>query len=451
MEDKNLASKVLEGFVFTNLFKTFRFAIQPGKMAIALLAVIAMVATGYLMDLRPTVVAAPGVTIDDIAAAPAADTGMFTVRPATELHASLGGHVSWNDYRLLCADNGARIGVFSTIWEFCSARFDGIAIAMVKCDIQAVASNLLMIGGAAWWALRYHWLYTAIYLVISLVVMALAGGAVCRSAALQFARDERSGLVECVRYSSRRFGSFLTGPLWAAGIIALIAAVIFLMGLLGNIPSGVGPVVVGVLSPVAAMLGFLATVFIFGLVGSASLMLPAVAYEGSDGMDSMGRAFGYMYMRPWRMAFYTVISFIYGVICYLFVRIFALVLLLIARSCMTAGVRAWSEHGRTPDGAGIPLMDAIWPAPTFNTLFGTLPESLSTSEKIGAILVMVPQAIVAGLVAAFLLSFFFCACTIIYALLRKHVDGEAFDRIFTQVENTHIPAIDDEQDLPDTQ
>ena len=39
--------------------------------------------------------------------------------------------------------------------------------------------------------------------------------------------------------------------------------------------------------------------------------------------------------------------------------------------------------------------------------------------------------LLSGVVAAFLLSFFFSACTIIYALLRKHVDGENFDRIFT--------------------
>jgi hypothetical protein len=448
VQDKHLSGRLLEGFVFTSIFKTFRFAIQPGKMAIGLLAVVALVLAGYAMDLRPTIVVTPGVTIEDISAVP--ETGLLGSRPATELHASLTGHEAWTEYTSF-SDTGARIGVFRAMWEFTSARLDDAALALVRGDLKTVTSSVLSAGEATWWALRYHTLYTAAYLVLTLVVMSLAGGAICRSAALQFARDERSGLVESVRYSSRRFGSFLTGPIWAVGVAALLAALIAILGLAGNLPWGIGPIVFGVLSPIAAFLAFLATIFIFGLVAGGCLMFPAVAYEGSDGMDSMGRAFGYLYMRPWRLGFYAVVAFAYGIICYLFVRLFAFIVLLLARSCMTAGLWAWSQYASTPDNRAVRLGDVIWPAPTFDTLFGTLPEAASGSEKIGAILIMIPHAVVAGLVAAFVLSFFFCACSIIYALLRKHVDGEDFSRIFTQIETSRIAGIDDERDVADKQ
>jgi hypothetical protein len=213
VEDKSLSGKVLEGFIFTNIFKTFRFAIQPGKMAIALLAVAALVIAGRLMDLSPTVIASPGVIVEDIAAPP--ESGMFTARPATELHASLAGSESWSDYVATYNDIGTRIGVFAAIWEFCSARFDDIAIAVVKCDVKAMTSNLSLIGGAAWWALRYHWMYTMAYLVISLLTMSLAGGAICRSAALQFAGTNDPALSnpsDIAGAVSRVFLPRLSGP-----------------------------------------------------------------------------------------------------------------------------------------------------------------------------------------------------------------------------------------------
>jgi hypothetical protein len=448
VEEKNLTDKFLEAFVFTNIFKTFRFAIQPGKMAIALLAVVALVVSGMLMDLRPTVVASPGAVTEDIAAAP--ETGIFVARPATELHAALGGYGKWADYVTTYDGIGTRIGVFSAMWEFCSARFDGIAIAIVKCDIASGSENLWMAAGAVWWALRYHPLYTSSYLVLALLILSLAGGAVCRSAALQFARDERTGLVESLRYSSRRFASFLTAPVWAAGLIVLMGLFLAALGLLGNIPLGVGPIAIGILSPLAAFTSLLMAIFLVGLVVGGSFMFPAVAYEGSDGMDAMGRAFGYIYLRPWRTVFYITLTFFYGMICYLFVRIFAFIVLLIGRACLGAAVFATSDQAVAADGTRLPLIDAIWPRPSFETLFHHLPESLAPAEKVAAILIMVPHALVTGLVAAFLMSFFFCACTVVYALLRRHVDGEPFERIFTKADGSPMPGAD-EPDTADAQ
>jgi hypothetical protein len=444
VQDKNIASQMLDSFVCTSLFKTFRFAIQPGKMVIALLAVIVLVTTGTLMDLRPTVMTTPGATVEDVAAAP--NTGIYSSRPATELHASIMGREFWQDYTSFDG-GGPRIGVFSAMWEFCSARFDDTALAIVRCDVPGVDKNISMIAGAVWWAFRYHTLYTSAYFVIVLIVMAIAGGAICRSAALQFARDERAGLVECVRYSTRRFGSFFTAPLWALGVIVLLGIFIFLLGLLGNIPCGVGPVAVGILSSLAVFMGFAMTIFLVGLIAGGCLMFPAVAYEGSDGMDAMGRAFGYIYQRPWRLLLYAFLTFIYGIICYLFVRTFAFVLLLASRMCMGLGIRAWASQATAPDNSPVHLMDAIWPRPTFETIFSPCPEALSPAEKVGAILVMVPHAIVAGLVAAFLLSFFFSASTIAYALLRRHADGEGFEKIFTQADGSHISDLDDDTPL----
>ncbi len=427
MDEKNLTDRLLKGLPFTNIFRTFRFAIQPGKLIVALFAIAAIYISGTLMDLSRTVVVAPGALPGDIACAPG--SGIFWNNPPSELHASLSGHGSWLEFVTAYDEIAPPIGVFTALRHFCIARFDGFVLALARADLSAASANLHMLAGAIWWAARYHTLYAFAFSAVTLVVMAIAGGAICRSAALQLAKDERPGLMESLRFSTRRFTSLVGAPLWAIAIIAMTGAFIALLGLLGNIPFGVGPVALGLVSPLAILLGFVMTIFILAFFAGGSLMFPAVAYESSDSMDAMGRAFGYVCVRPWRMAFYALLTTFYGAACYLFIRFFAFILLLATRAFLAATVFVHGDRPSPADGRPVSLIDAIWPAPAFENLLGNWPESSSTAHSIGAVLVRLPNLLIAALIAAFLLSFFFCASTVIYAMLRKHVDGEDFGRI----------------------
>jgi hypothetical protein len=432
MEAKNITGGLLGVESFTNIFKTFSFAIQPSKLIIALLAVGILVLAGMLMDLSRTVVTSPGATFQDISAAPG--SGLFAATSPAELHASLSGQEAWRDFVTAYNGIGNNVGVFAAVGSFATARFDGFASSLVRGNVHSAAANARMLAGALWWAAKYHTLYTIIYLTIVLAVMAVAGGAICRSTALQFAKDEKPGLVESLRFSTRKFADFFTAPIWAIGVIFLIGGVIFLMGLLGNIPFGIGPVALGILSPLAMLLGVVMTLFIIGLMAGGSLMLPAVAYEGSDGMDAMGRAFGYVYMRPWRMGFYTLVAVLYGTVCYTFLKLFACILLMGTRAFLAAGVFCYSQHASTLDGRAARMIDIIWPAPTFGDLLGFWSLPLAPAERIAAILIRIPNLFVIGLIVAFIVSFFFSSSTVIYALLRKQIDGESFDKVFTHAE-----------------
>ena len=64
-----------------------------------------------------------------------------------------------------------------------------------------------------------------------------------------------------------------------------------------------------------------------GTVGGFNLMYPTVAVEGSDSFDAISRSFSYVFARPWRMLWYTVVAVVYGALCYLFVRYFIYVML----------------------------------------------------------------------------------------------------------------------------
>ena len=428
MNDKKLADEAVKGLLFTNIFRTFRFAIQPGKLLLALMAVIAMHISGMLMDLRPTVVTSPGARTEDFREAPAG--GFFTSRPPCELHAALGGHEEWLEYVTAYEGIAPPAGVSAVLRQFFAARVNGFALALARADCSNAAANLRMMTQSMCWVARYHTFYTAALSAAGLVVMSLFGGAICRSAALQLAKDERPGFVESLRFSARRFTSFISAPLWALGIIALMGLLIFLLGLTGNLGLGAGPVLIGLLSPLVLILGFIMVLFIIGLAAGASLMFPAVAFEGSDGMGAMGRAFAYIYMRPWRAAFYALVATIYGSICYLFVRLVALLLLVITRALFGAGASVWPGAPVETDSGPVSLMDALWPAPGFDSLLGAWHQSLPVAERIGAVLLRIPNLLVAALLPAFLLSLFFCSNTVIYALLRKKADGEDFEHIF---------------------
>ncbi|MCK5272568.1 MAG: hypothetical protein KAJ52_08315, partial [Sedimentisphaerales bacterium] len=132
---------------------------------------------------------------------------------------------------------------------------------------------------------------------------------------------------------------------------------------------------------------------------------------------------------PWRMGFYSLIAAVYGAACYLFVRFFAFLLL--------AGVRGSTKFSVNLDGSALinirGKLDALWPGPAFGQLMPDIAWlGLNWSEKIGAAFIWLSVALVAALVMAFVVSFFYSANTAIYFLLRRRVDATDLDDVFVE-------------------
>src|SRR6185436_225773 len=89
----------------------------------------------------------------------------------------------------------------------------------------------------------------------------------------------------------------------------------------------IGEIVVGIFFFLALAAGFVITLVILGAAGGFNLMYPTIAVEGSDSFDAISRSFSYVYARPWRMLFYTLVAVLYGALCYVFVRLFIFLLL----------------------------------------------------------------------------------------------------------------------------
>ncbi|MBN1392720.1 MAG: hypothetical protein JW947_07950, partial [Sedimentisphaerales bacterium] len=161
-------------------------------------------------------------------------------------------------------------------------------------------------------------------------------------------------------------------------------------------------------------------------VAGFNLMFPAIVYDGSDCFDAISRSFSYVYSKPWRMGFYTAVAVVYGAICYIFVRFFAFLLLWVTRWFLQLGVWVNNTSGK------VNKLAAIWPEPSFMGLRGS--PSLATvnwSESFAALLIYLVLLAVVGLLVSFVISFYFSASTIIYALMRNRVDNTAIEDIYT--------------------
>ena len=414
MSSEKKSSQIFDDLLFPKIFQTFRMAIQPSKLIIAFLAVAIICLAGWIMDFSKTVVATPD-----------------TQGKTTELQIYMTNPDQLKPYIENYREDGDRTGVFSTLWRFSVARFHSALKSLFAFNIPGVAANIADCFKAMRWAMRHHFLYCIIFFVIELAVISIAGGSLCRIAALQFARDEKPGLTEALRFSAKKFPSFFAAPLAPVGIIIFIGMFAFLLGLIGNIPR-VGELIIGISMPLALIAGSLIAVFSIGTVAGFNLMFPAVAYDGSDCFDAISRSFSYVYTKPWRMGFYTAIAGVYGAICYIFVRFFAFLLLLVTHLFLRFGV--WVENSKE-----VNKLTAIWPEPNFMNLSGSSGLAVANwSQSAAAFLVHLFLLVVVGLVASFLISFYFSANTIIYSLMRNRVDNTALEDIYTHSDDVKV-------------
>ena len=189
-----------------------------------------------------------------------------------------------------------------------------------------------------------------------MILWAILGGAICRIAAVHVTRDEKIAVRQALRFSSGKILSFLFAPLIPLGIFIFIGIVLAAAGwILLHIPYA-GPAVLGIFFILALAGGFVMTLILLGLIGGFNLMYPTIAVEGSDSFDAISRSFSYVYARPWRLIFYTLLAIIYGAITYLFMRYVIWLIL-----GLTHYFIGWWLGGT----ANVRWQAVIWPTPTF--------------------------------------------------------------------------------------
>jgi len=311
---------------------------------------------------------------------------------------------------------------------------------------------LLMVRGEQWMAMQ-HPVYYVIFAVIFLVIWSAIGGAICRMAALHFARDERISFKSALEFTRRKFIGFLTAPLLPLGMILGVGILLCIGGLLGAIPI-LGEIIAGLGMGLALLGGFVMALIVVGFIAGGSLLWPTIAVEGSDGFDAMSRSYSYVYSKPWRTIFYAIVATIYGALCYMFVRFFVFIILAATRLFVGIGM----FPGRPGMGVeGATKIDAIWPMPTFGNLRPPVsPLGMQGLDGFAAFLIGIWVLIAVSLICAFLVSFYFSGSTIIYFLLRREVDATDMEDVYIEEEQeieeetgtTPVPTPEEESPAP---
>ncbi|CAN5733049.1 hypothetical protein BH11PLA1_BH11PLA1_06230 [soil metagenome] len=251
-----------------------------------------------------------------------------------------------------------------------------------------------------WNALRESPWYMCAVILPSLAVFAILGGAICRSAACEFSLNIRMPWPRAVGFSLARWSSFVLTLLGPLLVVWAISGGLWLFGLLFRVP--VLDVIAALLFPLALLAALLAAVVTLVFSFAGSLVIPAVAAEGTDGFDGVQRVYAFATSRPLRLGVYFLIGLAISTLA-LGVA-YALVNLAVMLCDAAMGIVTTTERQRS-------LLSAATEAPG------------ATLALAGSIVRFFTAVLIAA-VTAYGISLYFCLSTITYLLIRQVVDGQ---------------------------
>lgn len=376
-------------FPAVKLAAAFRMAIQPGKLIVALVAVLILHFAGLGLD----------AIWGDAAASP------FTNEPESA-------------------------GVYEALADRSAMGFAQTMDAALSLDLGLTADNgrpgllgalaRLAIDTPAWLVKGHPW-FAAVYGLIALFTLTLLGGMVCRMAATQACTDQSTSLTTASRYVMGRWFWFVLTPLMPLILIGLLGLLLILAGLvLFNIPvvDLLGAVLYGPLLLIGLFIAVIAFVLFFGI----HLMTPALAVEGTDGFDAVSRAMNYVLYRPWQLAGFLVAAVIYAAVVYLIVA-----------AVMGLGLSATAGFVETGVVAGhegsdeVSRFEAILAAAEAQRMGQEDWVAIEGTDRVSAWIIARWIDLAGALVAAVMLSLYFTLQTWVYLLIRRSADGTPLD------------------------
>lgn len=307
-------------------------------------------------------------------------------------------------------------------------------------------------------------LYLILMMLWTLVVWGFFGGAICRIAAVQVARNERITLREAVLFTKDRCASYIAAPVFPMVLVGILTVVLMIFGWVQWIPYFVGDTVGGLLYPIVILLGFVMAIVLVGLVGWP-LMIATVSTEGTDSFDALSRSYSYVYQAPWQYLWSSFLAVVYGAVLVFFIGFMASLMVFLGK---------WGVSSAIGPATGDPKTDRepsylFYYAPTSfgwrdllissnarfvkeKTFVGydgrtvkrldfqeDYEKEMRSWEKTGAFLVSLWVYPLFLLVVGFGYSYFWSASTIIYFLMRKHVDDTEMDEVHIEDEAMEDP------------
>ncbi len=240
-----------------------------------------------------------------------------------------------------------------------------------------------------------------------------SGGVIARLTALEYARDDFPTLGEARNLvRSKRLDYFLAF-LWPFLFIVVPSLCNALIGLFCSIPY-VGRILLVPLYVVAGLLGAVAWLFAIGWGLSFGLMMPAVSVGGKDAFDGWSTSYAYVLWQFGRFVCYVVVAGVLGVLAVGAAGLAIEALIYLIHQTIETGFVSGTPWLHYEFGGGIGAV--MWSE-------GGLAAVVSS---IIALFTIALRAIP----ASYAVAYFFTANTVIFFLLRKHVDNIEIEEIY---------------------
>ena len=155
------------------------------------------------------------------------------------------------------------------------------------------------------------------------------------------------------------------------------------------------------------------------------LLFPAIAYEKTTGLDSIGRAFHYVLNRSIWMFYYVLVSGVFGAFFYLVLRMLIFLVLRLTYSLLFIGMTIVDTD---------PKLERIWPEPSLFSFLNISSAPSGWSESISSFVIYLFMLGIVGILLSYIVSYFFSSAVVIYALMRKKVDKIKTEQVFVHFE-----------------
>lgn len=273
----------------------------------------------------------------------------------------------------------------------------------------------------------------------SLCVWSIAAGAITRIAAVTLGREERMPFQESLKHAVRKFRSYISAPLIPLVGILLLSIPSILLGFL--LQWDVGIFAASLLWVVILLLAFLSVLLLVGLFFGWPLMICAISSENSDAFDALSRSYAYTYQRPINYICYTAFAMLLGLIGWAIVCVFSEGVIEMAwwGASIGAGADRVAElQANLQSNANDPLAAGH--------------AAKSSTYWAGTGVIAFCERIVRTLASAYGYSFFWCAATCVYLLLRLDVDQTEFDEVIldeSDLTSHSLPPLDPPSETTD--
>lgn len=278
--------------------------------------------------------------------------------------------------------------------------------------LRYVGSMRAIMAGDIWKVITF---FTGLSLLM-IFIWSYLGGIISRIAAVNITKDEGLDLKKAISFANQKYVS-----LFSPFILSILGFLFFLVcnllgGVVGQIPY-VGELLVALLLPLAIISGFIMVFILIGFVFGRMFFIPTIAVESSDAFDAVSRSFQYLYAEPWRYIWYMLVSIIYGIITTAFVWAFGGLMIIASLATIRLGM-------------GSKMMD-ICPMAGLGDCC-PMTASAEITSKIAAFIMMVWLVLVVGMLLAYIVSYCWSTCTMVYLLMRKKVDDIEMTELYEE-------------------